>query len=186
MEGRSLSRRLSRHDASEVDESSNVSHPSVDSTHSDRMVIDESGGLDISSSHDITSSIADRQKSSRSSKDSENSPRSSTDITDSGDRVSQSRTPDTNSAVSSFPHRSRSPRVAGSDLHFSGMDPNSHPHSSSDMPTSTGSNLPTSSAGLSSYSSGQVGSSASCDSGYRNQEPAPLLCGNYDNLSDDD
>lgn len=183
-------RRSSKHDTSEVDESSNVSHPSIDSTHSDRMIIDESGGaIDSSSVADVTSASPqrDRSKSSRSSKDSENSPRSSTDVQDGGERMAQSRTPD--SAIGSFTHRSRSPRVGES--HFPILDTTTHPHSSSEMPTSA-SNIPTStsSASMPSPYSGagqQVGSSDG-DHGFqqRGQEPTLLLSAQYEALSDDD
>lgn len=183
-------RRSSKHDTSEVDESSNVSHPSIDSTHSDRMIIDESGGaIDSSSVADVTSASPqrDRSKSSRSSKDSENSPRSSTDVQDGGERMAQSRTPD--SAIGSFTHRSRSPRVGES--HFPILDTTTHPHSSSEMPTSA-SNIPTStsSASMPSPYSGagqQVGSSDG-DHGFqqRGHEPTLLLSAQYETLSDDD
>ncbi|XP_062612338.1 nuclear receptor corepressor 2-like isoform X1 [Saccostrea cucullata] len=185
-------RKSSKHDTSEVDESSNVSHPSIDSTHSDRMIIDESvGAIDSSSAADVTSASPqrDRSKSSRSSKDSENSPRSSTDIQDGGERLSQSRTPD--SAVGSFTHRSRSPR--GGDSHFPVLDTTTHPHSSSEMPTSAGSNIPTSTTAASmpspySASGQQVGSSGDGEHGFqqRNHEPALLLSSQYETLSDDD
>ncbi|XP_056017947.1 serine/arginine repetitive matrix protein 2-like isoform X6 [Ostrea edulis] len=184
-------RRSSKHDTSEVDESSNVSHPSIDSTHSDRMIIDESGSaIDSSSAPDVTSASPQRDmsKSSRSSKDNENSPRSSTDIQDGGDRMSQSRTPD--SAVGSFTHRSRSPR--GGESHFPVLDTTTHPHSSSDMPPSAA-NIPTSTSSASMpspYSAGgqQVGSSGDGEHGFqqRNHEPALLLSSQYETLSDDD
>ncbi|XP_078336139.1 uncharacterized protein LOC111132990 isoform X2 [Crassostrea virginica] len=186
-------RRSSKHDTSEVDESSNVSHPSIDSTHSDRMIIDESAGaIDSSSVADVTSASPqrDRSKSSRSSKDSENSPRSSTDIPEGGgERLAQSRTPD--SAVGSFTHRSRSPRGGGGDSHFPVLDTTTHPHSSSEMPTSA-SNIPTSTSSAavpSPYSGGgqQVGSSDG-EHGFqqRGHEPALLLSSQYETLSDDD
>lgn len=181
-----LSRRSSRHDGMDVDDSSNISHPSVDSTHSDRMMIDELGNIDSSTNNDVTSAspVTERPKSSRSSRDSDNSPRSSTDIHDTGDRVSQSRTPDSGSV--GYSHRSKSPR-GGTDSHYSNLD---YPHSSSDLPTSTGSHLPTSSSGPSSMpvSSNQPGAGIDSDrsGAQRGKEPAPLLSSQYEPLSDDE
>lgn len=183
MEGR-FPRRSSKHEGMDVEESSNISHPSVDSTHSDRMVIEESGNIDSSSN--ISSPCPDRPKSARSSRDSDNSPRSSSDLHDMGDRVSQSRTPD--SAMLSMSYgRSRSPRGGPESSHFSTPDQGSRPHSSSEI---TGSNQPVSSSQMSmSFGTGnQVVSSMSHDTErmYWNQEPAPLLLSKYETLSDDD
>ncbi|XP_071179529.1 nuclear receptor corepressor 1-like isoform X3 [Mytilus edulis] len=183
MDGR-FSRKSSKHEGMEVEESSNISHPSVDSTHSDRMVIEESGTIDSSSN--ISSPRPDRPKSSRSSRDSDNSPRSSSDIHDNVDRVSQSRTPDSGILPMSY-GRSRSPRGAPESSHFSAPDQGSRPHSSSDV---TSNNQPVSSSQMSmSYGTGnQVVSSMSHESerSYWTQEQAPLLLAKYETLSDDD
>lgn len=184
MDGR-FHRRSSKHEAMEAEESSNISHPSIDSTHSDRMVIEESANIDSSSN--ISSPRPDRPKSARSSRDSDNSPRSSSDVHDMGDRVTQSKTPDSGMHSMSY-GRSRSPRGAPESSQFSAPDQTGRPHSSSDV---SGPNQPVSSSQMSMpYGGGnqQVVSSMGHDSerSYWNQERAPLLLSKYETLSDDD
>lgn len=180
----SFHRRSAKHEGMETEENSNISHPSIDST--DRMVVEESQNIDSSSN--ISSPRPDRPKSARSSRDSDNSPRSSSDVHDMGDRVSQSKTPDSGMHPMSY-GRSRSPRGAPeSSSQFSVPDQSSRPHSSSD-----GSNQPvvSSSSQMSmQYGGGnqQVVSSMGHDSerNFWNQERAPLLLPKYETLSDDD
>ncbi|XP_069134588.1 filaggrin-like [Argopecten irradians] len=178
-----MSRRSSKHD-SEGDESSNISHLSVDSTHTDRMVIDEVSGVDSSSVGDVTSVSSmppERPRSSRSSRDSDNSPRSTTENLEAGEFVSsQARSQDNMAGSMGFPHRSRSPRGGGisGDVHYQSSD--AHPSVESSSSISSGS------TGNVSFSSGQH--SEADRSGYnpRVVEPVLLRSSKYDDLSDDD
>lgn len=183
-----------RAESGEADDSSNISHPSIDSTHSDHMVIDESD-IGSSTGADVSSGgpMVDRPRSAKSSpRVHDNSPQCSTDVSyEAADNTSQSRGGSDNLPSMSYVQRSRSPRAVESS--FMGVDVNNRPHSSSDLPTSMASVIP-GSGDVSSYSYSNpaqpVVSSMIVETEHavisRDQEPMPLYSAQYEMLSDDD
>lgn len=166
--------RIDQESLREIDEGSNVSQPSVDSTNSDRMVIDESRGIDSSTSHVGLSSSTEATKLNRKT----DSPQSSSIDYDDHGHVSQSLSP----ADTFTSHHSRSPR-APEHLYGDGgyphpLDPDSgYPQAVDSASSSISPGLP---------SSSNLPASSDTSSRPSTQEPAPLLLSQYETLSDDD
>lgn len=158
----------------DLDDSSNMS---IDSTHSDRMVIDESDKIDSSSGSTVTSPVTSRSSRARTADQDSVSP-------DSADAVTQSKSSD--AGLVSTSQRPRTSRTLDPSFGVSEISTSSHAQSSSDLQRSPfpsrPSSHPSSSAG---FGPGQPAVS-SHNFTSRDPEPAPLLSSQYETLSDDD
>ncbi|XP_041350209.1 uncharacterized protein LOC121369305 isoform X2 [Gigantopelta aegis] len=157
----------------EVDNPSNISHPGVDSTHSEPVVVCETERID--SSTDVISGGVPATELARLSKPSSprvhsSSPHGEADVSyEAADNTSQSQAD--NAGSGSFTQRSRSPRSADY----------SRPHTNLEAPKSSSYTFPTSQPVVSSMMQESVHSVIS-----RDQESAPCLSSQYEMLSDDE